>query len=301
MTYRERERKKAISIRDSMFKDPGNGIFFGKERDFVLNEPALNLWEGIREDAKEYFKRNKIPWWKGDRYEPTGHLLSSQVACLNHLYYLRHRKDLATAVLQGIDSTIAEAVEVDEGYVEFEFIGEDNYLGEKSHTRGANSTSIDAVMIGMDSSGRKKFFLIEWKYTEDYGFDNKYIAERASVYDQLIKAEGSPFVDIQIETFYYEPFYQLMRQTLLGAKLVENKDHGCVDYHHLHVIPKKNTELLNRVTSPYLKGDNITAAWKSTMKNPDKYQVVSPEELLSPCLDKQDCRSFMTYLSKRYW
>ena len=88
MTYRERERKKAISIRDSMFKDPGNGVFLGKKRDFVLNEPALNLWEGIREDAKEYFKRNKIPWWKGDQDEPTGHLLSSQVACLNHLYYL---------------------------------------------------------------------------------------------------------------------------------------------------------------------------------------------------------------------
>jgi len=218
MTYRERERKKAISIRDSMFKDPGSGFFLGKERDFVLNELALNLWKGIREDAREYFKKNQIPWWQGDRDGPTGHLLSSQVACLNHLYYLRQRKDLATAVLKGIDPAVTEAVMVDDGMVEFEFIGEHNYLGEKSHTRGANSTSIDAVMIG--KSGRqKKFFLIEWKYTEDYGFESKYIAERSSVYDKLITAKDSPFVDIQVEALYYEPFYQLMRQTLLGVKL----------------------------------------------------------------------------------
>ena len=44
---------------------------------------------GIREDAIAYFRSNHIPWWKGAADEPTGHVLSSQIACVNHLYLLR--------------------------------------------------------------------------------------------------------------------------------------------------------------------------------------------------------------------
>ena len=156
MSYREQERKKVIDTRESIFKDSGYGTFSGKEWGFVLNDPVLNLWKGIREDAQQYFKRNKIPWWKGNKDNPTGHLLSSQIAYVNHLYYLRQRKDLATAVLSKIDNKITAAVIVDDGYVEFEFIGEKQYLKEKSWMKGVNCTSIDAVMIGQNSAGKKK-------------------------------------------------------------------------------------------------------------------------------------------------
>ena len=92
MRYREEERKKAMKIREALFRDPGAGIFYKKERDFVLKDPTLNLWAGIRDDAINYFSRNNIIWWMGDeKSEPTGHLLSSQVACLNHLYFIRQR------------------------------------------------------------------------------------------------------------------------------------------------------------------------------------------------------------------
>ena len=57
MKYIDKERQKAIEIRDKVFRDPGSGLFFGKERDFVLSEPELNLWEGIRKDAIAYFKK----------------------------------------------------------------------------------------------------------------------------------------------------------------------------------------------------------------------------------------------------
>ena len=60
MSYREKERKKAIRIRDALFRDPGNGIFFKKHREFVLQDPALNLWAGIRDDAINYFVKNHI-------------------------------------------------------------------------------------------------------------------------------------------------------------------------------------------------------------------------------------------------
>ena len=52
---------------------------------------ALNLWAGIREDALGYFEANRISWWKGAQDRPTGHLLSSQIACVNQLYPLRQR------------------------------------------------------------------------------------------------------------------------------------------------------------------------------------------------------------------
>jgi len=301
MSYRDQERKRAIYIRESLFKDSGNGVFLGKKRKFVLNDPTLNLWEGIRVDAQQYFKRNGIPWWKGNNDSPTGHLLSSQVACVNHLYYLRQRKDLATAILTEIDNEITEALIVDDGYVEFEFIGTKQYIKEKSWIRGANCTSVDAAMIGKNSIGKRKFFLIEWKYTEYYSSVNLYIPERAKVYDDLIKESDSPFNTTEVEAFYYEPFFQLMRQTLLAWLFIKNKDHGCSDYINVHIIPKENKKLLQNITSSYLKGNNITEAWKSTLKNPDKYLSISPKDLFNPCSKIVDSQSLLSYLSQRYW
>ena len=38
MTYREQQRRKVTSIREAFFKDPGNGIFYCKEREFALSD-----------------------------------------------------------------------------------------------------------------------------------------------------------------------------------------------------------------------------------------------------------------------
>jgi hypothetical protein len=122
MSFQERERQRLIAARDRLFNDPGLGLFSGKAREFVLREPAANLWEGIRADAVEYFARNNICWWGAQSDGPTGHMLSSQVACVNHLYLLRQRPDLARAVLTAIDPDVTGAEIVDDGYVEFEFI-----------------------------------------------------------------------------------------------------------------------------------------------------------------------------------
>ncbi len=90
-------------------------MFFEKEREFVLKDAALNLWGGIRDDAKKYFADYGISWWKSDNGGPTGHLLSSQVACLNHLYFARQRKEVATAILKQIHPGISEAMIIDTG------------------------------------------------------------------------------------------------------------------------------------------------------------------------------------------
>ncbi len=115
MNYREAQRQKVEGIRQSVFRDPGQGVFFEKEREFVLKDAALNLWGGIRDDAKKYFADYGISWWKSDNGGPTGHLLSSQVACLNHLYFARQRKEVATAILKQIHPGISEAMIIDTG------------------------------------------------------------------------------------------------------------------------------------------------------------------------------------------
>jgi len=302
MKYLERERIKAVNLRSTMFQDPGNGMFLGKAREFVLSNPKLNLWEGIREDTLDYFQRNRIVWWHGDNGMNTGHLLSSQVACVNHLFFLHHRKDLATAILQGIDSSIAEALVIDDGYVEFEFIGEKQYLKEKGFSRGANCTSVDAAMMGMTTTGHKKLFLIEWKYTESYKPQSKYIPERASVYDHLIQAQDSPFImGVNPSVYYYEPFYQLMRQTILADQLLKFHDHDIDEYLHIHVAPEKNEELRTGMTSPGIVGKDIHEAWKRRLRDDSLFLAITPELLLEPAWRMPDTHSEGEYLRNRYW
>jgi len=301
MSFRENERKRMVEIRDDIFRDPGGGKYSKLEREFVLKNPQLNLWGGIREDALDYFERNHIVWWGEGENKSSGHVLSSQIACLNHLFFLRQRKDVATAILRNIRSDIVEAVVVDDGFVEFEVIGNQNHLGEKSHTRGANATSIDAVMVGMKRDGRNILVMIEWKYTEHYGPENKYIPARAKVYDPLLADPDSPIKSQNYESLYYEPFYQLMRQTLLGWKMVQKNEYNCDEYIHLHVIPLKNKDLKERVTSPDLTGKTMSEAWQNVLREPKRYQVISPKELLLPIKNCLDTYAIFAYLEKRYW
>ena len=148
MTYRDAEKERMIALRDTLFRDAGGGVFKRTAYPFVLKNPILNLWDGIREDIYRYFEENKIAWWSGEKSGVTGHLLSSQVACLNHLFPLRQREDMATAILKTLRDDIVMAERMDSGFVEFEVVGRENYLGERSHSRGINATSIDAVMVG---------------------------------------------------------------------------------------------------------------------------------------------------------
>jgi hypothetical protein len=103
----------------------------------VLKVPGANLWPGSREDVLAYFDRHGIVW-HGGKDSSLGHLLSSQVACANHLGPLRGREDAATALLSGLDPEVERAEPVPEassdaaheGYVAFEFTGHESRLGE---------------------------------------------------------------------------------------------------------------------------------------------------------------------------
>lgn len=232
---------------------------------------------------------------------PSGHLLSSQVSCVNHLFWLRTDQEAASQILNSVSEKFVSAEIVDDGYVEFEVIGERNYLGERSHSRGANATSIDAVMIGKQDSGEKILVMIEWKYTESYRVgESKYIPAREEIYDPLLLEEDCPIKVSNPEILYYEPFYQLMRQAILGWKMVQAGEYGCTDYLHVHVIPAGNKELLKTVTSPGLSGYDLSTAWKGILEKPEKYLVITPENLIWSQQNREDL-PIISYLKQRYW
>lgn len=306
MNYREEQRQRAIDLRDGLFKDPGDGLFKNIQREFVLSKPDLNIWTGIREDAIEYYNENRISWWDSGN-EPTGHLLSSQISCLNHLYFLRQREDASTSLLRSINGKIQKAIKIDTGFVEFEKVGSQKLGGEKQLTRGANCTSIDALMLGEDINGERILFLIEWKYTESYSAESKLKGNsgkrRLEAYDELLNSDDCPIIIDNHKDLYYEPFYQLMRQTLLGWEMVKRNEYKSKKWIHLHVIPDQNKELKNNITSPGLKdnGENIEIAWKSVLRDPDKYVSIDPKKLLLSINNCPDTKSLLSYLDKRYW
>jgi hypothetical protein len=304
MTYKEKERNRIVQLRDQLFKDPGNGILNGRPYPFVLQNPLLNLYEPIRQDALDYFQRNHIQWWGGDTI-PTGHLLSSQIACINHLFPLRHDPEAILLILQSLDPEISQACLIDDGYVEFEVIGKENHLNEYSHSRGRNTTSIDALMVGEKPNGSRILFSIEWKYTESYPTKSVAISEkgtsRVDIYRPLLEDPDCLIQCDALEALFYEPYYQLMRQTLLSWQMTQALEYGTSDWQHIHVIPDENKELKNTNPSPELPGNTMETSWKSILKNPERYIVLSPENLIKPIEQHPKAKALNEYLMIRYW
>ena len=70
------------------------------------------------------------------------------------------------------------------------------------------------------------------------------------------------------------------------------------DYIHIHVIPSKNTSLLNK--SYPSSGKNMEETWRSSLNDQSKYVVVSPKDFIKS-IDKDKYRLLLEYLDRRYW
>jgi hypothetical protein len=310
--YRKQEKQKAEALINTGWfnNDVGNGNFSGHNYPFVLSNCDNNIYQPILSDVKEYFNKNKIAWWKGK--EPTGHTLSSQIACINHLFLLRYDKEAVLSLLSTFSSNFVDVLEIitDEyapAFISFEQISDDDHLNEGKPTRGSNCTSIDACVYAVHKDGSYWLIPIEWKYTETYNDENKGIGSsgetRHKRYDGLIHQSSQLIYDKifdEISIYYFEPFYQLMRQTLWAEQIVNNKktERICVDnYMHIHVIPYKNIDLLEKTYS--CSKMNMSMTWRSCLVDQSKYKIISPEILLGKLNSKYD--EFRKYLSKRYW
>jgi len=310
MNYIEEQRKKATRLRSSLFKDPGGGVFDNQPCEFVLQDQNLNIWEGIREDAIAYFQDNSICFWESIN-RPTGHLLSSQIACVNHLFFLRQRLEVATAILQGVDRNVKTALrieknETDYGFVVFEENGQKNYLNEKSRIRGAHSTSIDAVMLGEMKNGTRKLFFINWNYTESFNLHSIVSDDKGAFCSQnyipFLEEPTSPIKSCNHEGLFIEPYFQLMRQTLLAHEMTKANEYGATDYTYLFIAPIGNRELLDvNVAASYLSGSRLSETWSNLLKCPGKYIVQNPREFLEPATYCSDTVTISSYLQQRYW
>jgi hypothetical protein len=277
---------------------------------------AMNLAPCIRALAPAYFGRappDRIAW-----HQHANHALSSQVCCLNFLMPLATRPELLSQVIGGaLGIEPPTMLEVEAGpagepwFVGFEWIGREDYLNEAGKTgtraRGANATSADAV-VRFERDGRSETLLIEWKYTEAYGapIPPSGNATRIARYKNLAFAPDGPVKatpGLALEAFFFEPFYQLLRQQMLAWRMQLAHEDGAERVSVLHISPAGN-RALHKVTSPDLRrfGDDAFAVFKSLLVRPDDFVSRTTEQVFAPALADPGpgAAEWAAYLSDRY-
>ena len=306
-----------INNSDIFNGDKGNGYFMGKPRHFVLKDGMNNLYEPIRNNVLRYFKDNDISWWGGDK--PSGHTLSSQIACLNHLFAIMGDKKAVLAMLNGVRDEFKEVLSVQcdaaPQYIGFEVVSEEDPLNEKTSTRGSNCTSVDAFIYAKHKDDSIWLIPIEWKYTEHYANLDKSNEDRQGEekgsngkgQERVRRYSALTDASLQLKSldsyygsiYYQEPFYQLMRQTLWAENVVKLKEEKLKadNYMHIHVIPSANKDLLDKKYS--VSGMGMEDTWRSMLNDQSKYIIVDPQKLLEPIKDKYP--ELVSYLKKRYW
>lgn len=306
MGFKESEYKRVedlIKNSNVFYGDKGNGIYRKKNYPFILENNLNNLYEPIRNDVLDYFKQNNIAWWGG---KLTNHPLSSQVACLNHLFPIRNDKDAVLSIVKQVLPEIVDVLPITTdkhlpAYIQFESVSDVDHLNEENTTRGANCTSLDALILGKHKDGRNILFPIEWKYVEAYGNKDKGANDtRRSRYDELINNSKQLIPTNNNKVYYYEPFYQLMRQTLWAEQMVLNKNEETIkadDYIHLHIIPKENKNLLNKKYD--VSGKGMEDTWRDCIKDQSKYKIIEPKQLISK-IDSIKYKNLINYLHHRY-
>jgi hypothetical protein len=296
-----------------------DGTYRGRPRPFALpvQQADENLFDEVREASLDYFGRNGIRWHDGQNHGPSNHLCSSQVQCVNFLYAFIEKPNALINLLKPVFPAIQSLLPMESPgqFVSFEWIGLQNYLGERmrpgtERTRGANFTSADAAVKFQRSDGLRQIVLIEWKYTESYAGNWLGIApsgtSRMEIYRHLYEHPECPLDKSSIHNFgdlFYEPFYQLMRQQFLAWKMEQAKE-LCADVVSvLHIAPTRNHDF-RKVTSSALRplGESVINVWKKLVKNPGRFVSISTEELFGRLADNlpSELTHWWQYVRERY-
>ena len=200
-------------------------------------------------------------------------------------------------------------------YVSFEWIGQENYLGEKisrngGRSRGALFTSADSIVMFERQDKKRQVVLIEWKYTESYGGNFiKYSAsgtDRTAIYRPLFEKTDCPINKELLPGFdslFYEPFYQFMRQQFLANEMEKAHEMGANVVSVLHIAPAHNHDF-RKVTSPELEklGEFATSIWNKLVKTEGRFISVSTEKLFGHLSAAQlpAIRTWLEYVHARY-
>jgi hypothetical protein len=277
-----------------------------KRRVTALGGPSL--YPGFRERILAYYREYGIAWW-GAGEGPTESVISSQVACINHLEPARLNRELALSIARKYLPDAIDVLPVEGGFLAYEWVGTRSYLNERrwsSLSRGRNITSIDAVMAVRRDSGMICLFAFEWKYTEKYGSGRSLViskrgTSRVEIYRTLLERADSPIRLGEHERLFFDPFYQLMRQTLLAWQMVEHQEFGATEWLHIHVAPGANVALLETVTSPKLaEFGNMESAWRSVLVSPKRYVLVAPGAVVPDVAAHDEFGDWQKWLGARY-
>jgi hypothetical protein len=293
-----------------------DGVYRGRARPFCLplEHAEENLYPGIRTSALAYTARHGIGWHHGRDGKPSNHMCSSQVCCVNFMFPFANQPQALAELLRPVYPGLQRMLPIEDGlYVALEWIGEENYLGERvagRRTRGANCTSADAAVMFERTDGTQQIVLIEWKYTESYGRTclrySKSGTDRLGIYLPLLERDDCP-IDRDFlpdwDALFYEPFYQLMRQQLLAHEMERARELGTDLVSVLHIAPAHNADFL-RVTSPRLAelGDNPTAIWSRLVRQADRFCSVSTEAMFGAPMLMQfpELEPWLMYIDARY-
>lgn len=330
MTFRDREKKRLEPLKPRLFSRRAcvPGMYRKVRRTFCLHEDHAdeNLHTGVRDAALGYFTDRGIGWHDGKRGTPSNHLCCSQSCCLNFWFpFVRAPQELAVVFRElGYDAVEMLPIELDDPlpdeappFVAFEWIGQNNYLRELSRgnvaadearTRGAGFTSLDFCVRFRRGDGSIQIVAGEWKYTEHYRKEASLRFSRSGrdrlhdIYRPHLEQPGCQISgQVAHEALFFDPFDQLMRQQLLCSAMERHGEMGADVVSLLHVAPRANTELMNRITSPdlYGLGSDLHDTWTALVVA-DRFQGVAVEDLLPLICANAPTVATGEYLQARY-
>ncbi len=296
-----------------------DGLYRTKHRSYCVprERSSENLFSEIRNSAINYFTEFEIIWHDVINKKPSNHLCDSTVSCVNFLFPFADKPMALKELFRPLFPTIEKILpmEKDGLFLALEWIGKENYLGERGgkrgrRTRGAYYTSADAAVMFQCKDKKKQIVLIEWKYTESYRPTSLKISEsgidRTKIYEHLFQREDFPLKKELLPSFdslFYEPFYQFMRQQALAHEMERFRELNAEVVSLLHIAPAMNKEF-QRVTSPPLAelGETVIQIWKDLQRVPNRFHSISTEEMFSrlPIQDYPALDSWWEYITSRY-
>jgi hypothetical protein len=296
-----------------------NGLYRSRMYPFCLplECAGYNLFAEIRDDALATFKRHDIIWHSSALPGlPTNHLCSSQVFAVNLLFPFIDKPDALADALRLFFPDIQKMLPVeDKRYIAFEWIGDINYLKEEPkigeyRQRGAGNTSIDAMMMYETVKGEKVKLLVETKYSESYGTSYKRFrsdgSDRLENYKEFFYSPSSPVnhkIAPELADFLYEPFYQLLRHSLLANQIIKTGKPKVNKVKVVHLAVHRNKDLL-KVTSPRLRqlGDTTYEVWAKLLKDPLSFSLISTESFFKgvDLKNHRELEPWSIYMANRY-
>ena len=260
--------------------------------------------------------------------------VSSAAACINVLgnlskpdllnYLNRFNLNIDEIFEFPNQSNVGGEVYNDKGFVVFEWIGpKKSPIFENRGKRGSQRTSVDGFVIAKIDNKLTQIF-IEWKFTETYtSIDeiqkfaglrgNERLKRYSSCLAKLRNSKDFPFRlnnvgGIGLYDFGYEPFYQLLRMTLLAKMTtpIMIGKHSIQDYRILHITHSDNSKL-NILSKSNIKfcpglinyqGKNIHEVWLNLLSDYEKNKFRSG--YWNQSLDLITDNDLKNYLIERY-